>query len=375
MAATDRPSLRTGGAGSGPLPLRALGWTPARAAAFGPHALAGLLPGRVTSSGGATTAATGDGPVEVVLQRRTQRDLTTDRDLPAIGDWLALQPVSADPPRAALRAVLPREGTITRSRVDGGGAQVLAANVDLAFLVSGLDHDLNLRRLERYLVLAHDGGLTSIVVLNKVDIALDLEAAVSDVHRIAAGTRVVVASARLGTGIEELRELLGPGTTGCLLGSSGVGKSSIANALLGQERQAVQALREDDSKGRHTTTRRQLFEVPGGGLLIDTPGLRTVGITADEDGLTASFADVDGLARECRFTDCRHGNEPGCAVQAAIADGRLGADRLASHRKLEAERRWLRDRDDVRARRETDRRFGRMYREVAADHRRRRGED
>jgi ribosome biogenesis GTPase len=375
MPVMTRPTVPPDGAGSGSPPLRALGWSAARAAAFGPHALAGLQPGRVTSSGSTTTAATPDGPVEVVLQRRAQRDLVTSRDLPAIGDWLALEPVSAEPPMAALRAILPREGTITRSRVDGGGAQVLAANVDLAFLVSGLDHDLNLRRLERYLVLAHDGGLTPVVVLNKADIALDLEAAVSEVHRIAAGTRVVVASALLGDGVEELRALLGPGTTGCLLGSSGVGKSSIANALLGQQLQAVQALRVDDSKGRHTTSRRQLFEIPGGGLLIDTPGLRTVGITADEEGLAASFADVEGLARECHFTDCGHGSEPGCAVQAAIRDGRLTADRLASHRKLEAERRWIRDRDDVHARRETDRRFGRMYRRVSAERRRHRGEE
>jgi len=354
--------------------LHELGWSADRAASFTPHSLAGLVPGRVTSAGGATVAATREGALQVVVQRRSRRDLEADVGLPAVGDWLALEPVSADPPTAALRAVLPRRGTIVRSRVAGDGDQVLAANVDVAFLVSGLDHDLNLRRLERYLVVAYDGGVTPVVVLNKADIALDLDAAVSDVHAIAAGTRVVVASALLGDGIDELRALLPPASTGCLLGSSGVGKSSIMNALLGETRQDVRALREDDSKGRHTTTRRELFGVPGAGLLIDTPGLRTVGITSAEHGLAASFADVDRFARTCRFADCRHEGEPGCAVQAALEDGRLDADRFASHRKLEAEQAWLRSRDDVRARRATERRWGRLYRSAAVERRQRRGE-
>jgi len=348
-----------------PVLLAELGWSESRAAAFAPHVLAGLVPGRVVSSGGATIAATRDGLVEVMLQRRFRREAGATTDLPAVGDWLALEPVSELPPRAALRAVLPRSGSFIRNRVTDDTGQVLAANVDLAFLVSGLDHDLNLRRLERYLVLAYDGGVTPVVVLNKSDIALDLEAAVTEVHGMAAGTRVVVTSAVSGEGIQELRAMLPAGTTGCLLGSSGVGKSSITNALLGEDRQAVRALREDDSKGRHTTTRRELFRVPGAGLLIDTPGLRTVGVLADEVGLAASFADVEALGRRCRFNDCRHEGEPGCAVQAAIDDGSLDAGRLASHHKLEAERRWLERRIDARARHAAERRFGRIVRDAS----------
>lgn len=355
--------------------LAALGWSPERAAAFGQPGSVGLVPGRVISSGGATMAMTRDGPVEVVMQRRARREATGAADLPAVGDWLALEPVSPMPPAAALRQVLPRLGVIARHRADGGETQVLAANVDVAFLVAGLDHDYNARRLERYLVLAHDGGVTPVVVLNKVDIAIDLEAAISEVHAVAAGTRVVVASALTGSGIDELRRLLPAGSTAVLLGSSGVGKSSVTNALLGHERQAVRTLREDDSKGRHTTTQRDLISVPGAGLLIDTPGLRTVAISTAEDGLAASFADVTALARDCRFGDCRHEGEPGCAVQTALAEGVLSADRLASHRKLEAEQRWLRERDDVRARRATERNFGRMCRDVMAARRRQRGED
>jgi ribosome biogenesis GTPase len=239
---------------------------------------------------------------------------------------------------------------------------VLAANVDTAFLVSGLDLDLNLRRIERYLVLALDGGVTPVVVLNKVDVAIDLDSAVSDVHHVAAGTRVIVSSALTGAGLDEIRGYLEPGTTACLLGSSGVGKSTLTNALLGEERQLVRNLREDDSKGRHTTTHRELFATPDGGLLIDTPGLRTVGVLEDSAALEASFAEIEAIARGCRFGDCSHGSEPGCAVQAALEAGTLDAARFDSHQKLEAERRSVEQRADDRARRQAERQRGRFYR-------------
>lgn len=342
--------------------LRDLGWSPELAAAFVPHAAHGLTPGRVVSSGGALVAATAGGPVEVILRRRRQAVTEGDEAAAAIGDWLALEPLPGEPGRAILRDILPRRGTIVRARASDGRPQVLAANLDLAFLVSGLDHDLNPRRIERYLLLAAQAGVTPIVILNKVDIAHDLQHAVSEVHAVAPGTRVVVSSALTGVGLEEMRSQLGPGLTACLLGSSGVGKSSLTNALLGEQRQAVHALREDDSRGRHTTSSRALFQLPGGGLLIDTPGLRTVGVIGDERSLDASFADVVALARRCRFTDCGHDSEPGCAVRAAIEEGLLPPGRLASHRKLEAELRSVALRADVREERAESRRMGRLYR-------------
>ena len=346
-----------------PLAFSDLGWSADRALGFARHTAAGLTPGRFVSSAGDGVAITEAGPTEVIIQRRFARETASTEDLPAVGDWLALELVSDSPRQAALREVLPRTGTFVRQRLSDGQPQVLAANVDTAFLVSGLDHDLNLRRIERYLVLALDGGVTPVVVLNKVDIALDLARAVSEVHAVAAGTRVVVTSAIDGTGLDELRGFMDPGTTACLLGSSGVGKSTITNALLGEERQAVRALREDDSKGRHTTTHRELFAMPGGGLLIDTPGLRTVGVLGESDSVQATFDELESLARACRFSDCRHESEPGCAVRAAIEAGTLSSERLASHHKLEAERHYAELRADDRDRREADRKLGRFFKQ------------
>jgi ribosome biogenesis GTPase len=352
-----------------------LGWSADRAMAFAPHAAAGLLPGRLVSSAGVGLVITESGPTELVIQRRFAREVESLTDLPAVGDWLALEPLSESPRQAALREVLPRKGSFVRQRLSDGRPQVLAANVDTAFLVSGLDHDLNLRRIERYLVLALDGGVTPVVVLNKVDLALDLPRAVAEVHAIAAGTRVVVTSATEGTGLDELSSCLEPGLTACLLGSSGVGKSTLTNALLGEERQVTRELREDDSKGRHTTTHRELFTLPGGGMLIDTPGLRTVGVLGDENALSATFDEVESIARACRFSDCRHDAEPGCAVRAAIEAGVLSPARLVSHHKLEAERLSAELRADERARRAADRRLGRFFRQHKNELKRRKGFD
>ncbi len=351
--------------GSTTLSLAQLGWTADSKRAFAPHAAAGLLPGRVVTSEG-PLAITEAGPTEVVIQRRFVRQAADRTAFPAVGDWLALEPLAEQPrsdhPRQmALREVLPRSGAFIRQRLSDGQPQVLASNVDVAFLVAGLDYDLNLRRLERYLVLALDGGVTPVVVLNKADIAIDLGRAVTEVHSVAAGTRVVVTSAVDGAGLDEMRAFLGPGQTACLLGSSGVGKSTITNSLLGEARQTVKALREDDSKGRHTTTHRELFALPGGGLLIDTPGLRTVGVLGESGAVEATFDEIGTLARACRFNDCQHDREPGCAVQAAIETGALAADRLASHHKLEAERRSAEVRADDRARREAERRLDKFY--------------
>jgi ribosome biogenesis GTPase len=216
--------------------------------------------------------------------------------------------------------------------------QVLAANVDVAFVVAGLDGDFNLRRIERYLAVTWSGGATPVVVLNKADIAVDLDALRAAAASIAPGTGVIAISARTGDGVADLAlSHLGPGRTAVVLGSSGVGKSTLVNALLGRDHLRTTAVREGDSRGRHTTTHRELVRLPGGALLIDTPGIRSLGVAGATDGLDPAFSDIMDIAAGCRFTDCRHEGEPGCDITAALADGRLTHDRLVSHRKLEKE--------------------------------------
>jgi ribosome biogenesis GTPase / thiamine phosphate phosphatase len=350
------------------LPLVAFGWTPEREAAFAAHAAAGLVPGRVISTGGVMRAATAAGTVDVVFQRRFRRAAASAADLPAVGDWLALEPMPSSgtaAQQAAVRFVLPRSSMFARGEETSGqhvAEQVVAANVDTAFLVSALTHDLNPRRIERYLLLAWASGAQPVVVLNKADLVSDLATSVAAVAAVAGDVPIHPVSAMTHDGLAGLAPYLAPGRTVCLLGASGVGKSTLANALLGTQRQLVKAERADDSRGRHTTTARELFPLPGGALLIDTPGLRSVGLWDDGKGLDQAFEDIAALAVSCRFSDCRHVTEPDCAVMAAIASGELAEERLESHQKLEKELRSLDLRSDPAAARAENRRFGRMVR-------------
>jgi ribosome biogenesis GTPase len=259
--------------------------------------------------------------------------LRWDDVLPAVGDWVAVRRV--EPSFALIEAVLPRRTQFSR-RAAGGTAleQVIAANVDVAAVVCGLDRDFNLRRLERYLVLARESRAEPLVVLNKADLCETLEECLEAVGRIAQGARVVAISAR--ETVEPLRPVV-RGQTVAFLGSSGAGKSTIANALLGEQLQAVAAVREGDSRGRHTTTSRMLIPLPGGGAIIDNPGMRELQLWATEESLDEVFQDVSALARECRFGDCTHGGEPGCAVRSAIESGEIDPARWGSYRKLQAE--------------------------------------
>jgi ribosome biogenesis GTPase / thiamine phosphate phosphatase len=329
-----------------PAGLTELGWDPAWATAFLPYDAAGLRPARVVAAHrDAWVVARPSQPddADAIVSGRFRHEALGPGDLPAVGDWVATTRTDPGSP-LVIQAVLPRRTTFSRSAGEERKAgklvaeQVLAANVDIAFVVAGMDGDFNLRRLERYLAVAWSGGSTPVIVLNKADVAGDVDGLRVAAEAIAPGVDVRAVSALTGTGVDALRDAhLAPGRTAVVLGSSGVGKSTLVNALVGSERQRTAAVREDDSRGRHTTTHRELVRLPGGALLIDTPGIRSLGVAGLSDGLDPAFADIADLALQCRFSDCRHDGEPGCAVQAALADGTLAADRLASHRKLERE--------------------------------------
>ncbi|MBI3752163.1 MAG: ribosome small subunit-dependent GTPase A [Chloroflexi bacterium] len=323
-----------------PPALATFGWSEALAVAFQPHADAGHQPGRVVvEERGVVHVATADGETVATLagRLRHEADLDPEVRLPAVGDWVAVAGHPADGP--VVHAVLPRASAIVRRAPSDHArpTQVLAANVDVAFLVMSLNRDFNLRRLERYLAVAWESGATPVVLLSKADLVDDLDGMRLAAEATAPGTEVVAVSAVSGEGLDAVRRHLGPGRTVVFLGSSGVGKSSLVNALAGEPLLVTAAIREDDARGRHTTTRRQLVRL-GDGICIDTPGLRELALV-DGDGLAETFDDLEAVARTCRFGDCRHDGEPGCAVRAAIGEGRLSAERLAAYRKLEREAR------------------------------------
>jgi len=330
--------------------LHALGWNSRWEETFTPYRDRGLEAARVAREDRGRYLllhAAGARPAE--LAGRLRHEAQGRAELPAVGDWVAMR--SGDGELGVIAAVLPRASAFVR-KVAGETTeeQVVAANVDTVFLVAGLDGDLNLRRIERYLAAAWESGAEPVVVLNKADLVEDLEARVVEVESVAPGVPVIAVSALAHQGLEGLGSWLAPGRTVALLGSSGVGKSTLLNALLGEERQDTGAVRADDSRGRHTTTRRELVPLPGGALLLDTPGMRELQLWGGEESLAGTFPDVTELASDCRFRDCRHEGEPGCAVRAAVESGVLDATRLDSWHKLQRELRWLDTRRDARAR-------------------------
>ncbi|AKJ06043.1 Putative GTPase [Archangium gephyra] len=257
--------------------------------------------------------------------------------LPTIGDWVALLRPSGEG-EALLHALLPRRSVLMRREAGSEReGQLLAANLDVVFLVAGLDGNYNPRRIERALTVAWNSGAEPVVVLSKADLHEDVAGRIREVQALSPGVSVLALSAQQGTGLEALRERLPAGKTGVLLGSSGVGKSTLVNRLLEEARLATQPVRPDDDMGRHTTTHRELFVLPHGGLLIDGPGMRELGLWGEEEGLEQTFADLLALAADCRFSDCTHRHEPGCAVRAAVDTGALARERLKSFEKLQRE--------------------------------------
>jgi ribosome biogenesis GTPase / thiamine phosphate phosphatase len=296
------------------------------------------------------------GEIEAVRSGRLTHRATSRRELPAVGDWVMVRK-RPDDGRGAIIAVLPRRSWFSR-RMAGPvtDEQVVAANVDVVFIVMSLDFDFSLRRLERYLLLARESGASPVVLLTKPDVCEDVPARLAEVTALTGDVPVHVVSPKLGEGLDRVAGHLPAGKTGALLGSSGVGKSTIINRLVGRDVQKTRDIREADSKGRHTTTHRQLVFLPNGGFLIDTPGMRELQLWDVGEAVRETFDEIEALAIDCRFTDCRHRDEPRCAVKAAVEDGRLSAARLESYLKLQDELGHLARQQDERAQLEHKRR-------------------
>jgi ribosome biogenesis GTPase len=347
--------------------LSSLGWHESLAPQFQHFATDGLMPARVAREHKhAYELLSAHGELTAVCTGKLLHHSTGRGDLPAVGDWVAigLRPGEA---HGDIHAVLPRRTKFSRRAAgDTATEQIVAANVDTVLLVTALDQNFNLRRIERYLAVAWESGAQPVVVLGKSDLHPDPAAAQGEVASIALGAPVVALSAARGDGLDALAPWLVPGQTLALLGSSGVGKSTLINRLLGVDRQRTSAISEAVGKGRHTTTHRELIVAPAGWLVIDTPGMRELQLwDLDDTALDATFADVGAIAARCRFADCSHRAEPGCAIQAALESGALDPGRWESYQKLQREQAYAARRSDPRLARETRdhwRRINRQHR-------------
>lgn len=329
--------------------LELLGWSKDLALSFAPFAAQQLQVGRVARQHKQIyTLYTEAGEISAKISGKFRYQVQSSEDLPCVGDWVVISAPTDQ--TATIQHLLPRRTLFSRKVAgDTTDVQLIAANLDSVFLVCGLDHDFNLRRIERYLVMIWESGARPIIVLNKVDIGEQVEQRLLDLEAIAVGIPIIQTSALHDQGLDELTPWLQPGQTVALLGSSGVGKSTLTNQLMGEPIQAVRAVRADDSRGRHTTTSRQLMGLPSGAVLIDTPGLRELQLWTTQTAVSTAFNEIEALAKHCRFRDCQHQQEPGCAVQAALANGQLEVQRLNSYQKLRKEEAYLHRKQNQKA--------------------------
>lgn len=324
------------------------GWDERLAAAFQEHKAAGRVPVRISLRvKGFYLALTEIGEIPAELTGRLRYDAVTPLDLPVVGDWAAATIIEESTPRAQIHAVLERKSLFCRKEAGKRAvAQPVAANVDVALIATALDHDYSLNRIERYLTLSRECGAWAVVLLTKSDVCPDPESKVAEVRMRMPGVPVIAISSVDGTGMNVLREYLRPGITCVVLGSSGVGKSTLINHLLGADVLKTREVRLADSKGRHTTSNRQLLMLPSGALIIDTPGMRELQLWDAREGITETFSDIAELANECHFADCRHEDEPGCAVLKAVAEGSIDPARVENYRKMVRELDYLSLRQD-----------------------------
>jgi ribosome biogenesis GTPase len=347
------------------LTLEDYGWSEFFAEAFAPLAAEGFEAGRVLlQHNRALMLYTASGETAAETTGRLRYHARGAEDLPAVGDWVAFRRV-AEEEKAKIHEILPRRSKFSRRAAGSETAeQIVAANVDTVFLVTGLDHDYNPRRVERYLIMAWESGAEPVVVLNKADLIEEAEERRREIELVAPGVPVHALSAKRGVGVEQLLPYVGRGRTVALMGSSGTGKSTITNRLLGSEVQRTQEVRLADARGRHTTTHRELFVLPGGGLVLDTPGMRELQLLVSERGLRETFEEIEETAALCRFNDCGHEGEPGCAVREALDAGTLDAERYRNYRKMQAEMRHAATLVDPRKAQDDKERVKRIHRDL-----------
>jgi ribosome biogenesis GTPase / thiamine phosphate phosphatase len=330
--------------------LTDLGWSPFFESFFEEYRAKGHCPLRVVRVNRGNYAAT-NGLTDFTCETTGKFNFQSEgkASFPTVGDWVVASEIPNEP-KAMIHAVLPRKSAFRR-KVAGtvSDEQVVAANIDTVFIVTGLDRNFSLRRIERYLSLAWESKAIPVILLNKSDLCPDAGLKKSEVEAIAFGFDVILLSAQQHTGMDSLNKYLNPGTTVAFIGSSGVGKSTIINSLLGTNRLAVNDVSDVGSRGRHTTTFRELIVLPSGGMVVDTPGMRELQVWGDETGLEQAFGDIEELSTKCRFKDCSHENEPGCAVQEAILNGSLDPKRWGSYVKLKKEYAYMADRQTMKA--------------------------
>lgn len=326
-----------------------LGWNNFFASSFASYRLQGFTVGRVAIERRNTYVLYSEvGELTAEITGKMRHRASQPEDFPAVGDWVVIRALQSEA-RATIHAILPRKSKFSRKTIGAKTEeQIVAANVDTVFLVSGLDGDFNLRRIERYLILAWESGANPAIVLNKADLCNNIEQRIAEVSAVALGVPIIVLSAANNRGLNDLKPYLQSGKTVALLGSSGVGKSTITNQLLPEATQTVQPVRQSDDRGKHTTSHRELILLPTGGLIVDTPGMRELQIWAGDEGLQETFADIETLAHQCRFRNCQHDSQPGCAVQQALAGGKLDYSRFLSYQKLQKELNYLARKQDQR---------------------------
>jgi ribosome biogenesis GTPase len=345
--------------------LSAFGWNEFFAHHFQPYAANNYAAGRVAlEHKHFYRLYTERGEVLAEIAGKIRHEAVNRADLPAVGDWVVIRP-RPQSDKVTIHAVLPRRSKFTR-KVAGSRTeeQIVGTNIDTVFLITSLNQDFNLRRIERYLIVAWESGATPVIVLSKSDLCDELEDRITETRELAGAVPVHAISIVNQEGLKELTRYFRHGQTVALLGSSGVGKSTLINYLLGHDHLRVQEVREHDGRGQHTTTHRELILLPGGGLVLDTPGLRELQLWDGEGGLQLAFEDIEALASRCYFSDCRHQAEPRCAVRDALAKGTIDAERYLSYEKLQKELDYLSRKQDIRAEIEEKKRWKKLSRQA-----------